>query len=314
MRPNSAPRRLGLGRALLLMAGFVLADAPIPSWAHLEPGVKAPDFQLPSLDYRPPLSLSRESGDRLLVFLRADQAYTSPVLQMCNRLSLRLPRLPKRCLPILIWVGALPRELAEQSAGELGPVWRVAHDPEGETARAYQMLVSPTIYLIDAQGVIVRVFPAWNPLLEARLLEALGAGPEIEPLASSPTLAEGMSPRERASLYFSMGRAMAAQGLWEEALGDYERGLALSPKTPEALAEAARAAWVISDRDKARSLALRSLELDPNQPLAQAVVSNVQGRPVSLFTAAETTNTLPVAPPSSAPRAAGSSESRPGRR
>lgn len=265
--------------------------APATVWAHLEPGTTAPHFELPTLDQRGPLILEKVEGYRLLVLVWANQRFTTETLAMCRRLPRRLRSPRKPWQPILLWVGPLPAKTVETSV-TLGQAWRVAHDRDERVGQAYQVVVSPTIYLMNPQGVITQVFPAWHPLLEGQLLGVLAKTLDAEADLTSPTSPPQVNPQDRAWLYFNLGRAMVEQGLWEEALAHFERGLALKPDSADPLAEAARAAYLAFDRDKARALAERALKLNPRHRLARAVRANLEGHPTTLRWKAETTDSL----------------------
>jgi tetratricopeptide (TPR) repeat protein len=206
-----------------------------------------------------------------------------------------------RCRPILIWEGAVSRDLASATSASLGAQWWIARDAAGLVARSYEVVVSPTIYLIDPQKKVTHAFSAWQPLLESQLARAVAEDLGIELAPPTPPDPAEARRRSQSNLYFRMGRAVASQGLWEEALTHFEQGLAIDPNAPDPLAEAARAAFVTGQLDQARAWAVRSLDLQSTHPLALAVIENLNGHPMPLSWEAPTTTTTPSVGPTPRP-------------
>ena len=247
--------------------------------AHCDPGAQLPEMNIPRLNPEPAAAADRDSV-RMLVFLRGDARYTSEVLHLCRRMDGSMEPYRRNWQPSLVWIGELPNVPGNDVS--VGPDWFVGQDGTGAFARACRVVVSPTIYLIDHERTVRHVFPGWHPLLERELLQALAEDLRLDPAALVPPISPAFGERERAELYYRLGRLMSYEGRWEEALAHYERGLTHDAGSAQALAEAARAPGVTFDRDGALLLAGRALMLEHAHPLAQAIFSNAEGRPASI--------------------------------
>ncbi|GAB4325486.1 MAG: hypothetical protein Kow0059_21530 [Candidatus Sumerlaeia bacterium] len=240
--------------------------------ALLPPGAAAPELSLARVAGTGQTQAEGLTGPRLLVMVRSDQRYTSQVLVLCRHLSDRLAVHPKPPVPVLVWVGGAPA-VGSAQANSLPPDWIVLLDPQSSAAQSYNMIVSPTIYLIDDRGIIKAAFAAWSPRLEENILEAL---PCISPLSTTPTpllSSEQLMELDRAEIYFRAARNMEAQGNWSSALALYERGLSLSPHNARNLAQAADAALKAGYEQKAEHLARKALQIEPHLPLAIQVLT-----------------------------------------
>jgi tetratricopeptide (TPR) repeat protein len=261
-----------------------LTFLPLVCAAHLDPDAEAPNFVLQSLSDHQSVASKDITAQKLLVFVRAEQRFTTQTLDMCRRLSQREPIVNGSWQPILIWVGPPSKERQDRILDLPTPPWRVLLDTESRVSLSYRVVVSPTVYLVNSGGTVTEVFPGWHPLLETNVSESIGvkASAMLQDEPSTTSGAALQNNSERATLYFQMARNLAAQGYWDDALQDYDRGLALHSSDAQAWAEAARAAWMADAPDRAKSLARRALELDPNEALAQKVLSSLQGSKTSI--------------------------------
>jgi len=215
LRPvdNTLPQRL----EVLWQTPPAEAAATRGGWTHLMPGAAAPDFTLQTLSGETTVTLGGIAGQRLLVLLRSDQRFTTETLALCERLPKQLPRIRGQLTPILIWVGPVPNRERASLAGAPGNPWLTLEDPQGETARAYRMVVSPTMFLVNSQGRITHVFPAWHPRLETNLRAILVKELMLAPGAELYKTTEEMLPESRAALYLRLARELDREGRSAEA-------------------------------------------------------------------------------------------------
>jgi peroxiredoxin len=117
--------------------------APQPQPALLQPGARAPEFQLADLSGRSRHLRDFLGRERVLVFF-------DPQCGFCQQLAPRLGELGDRALVITRRDPAETQRLAEQHG------WRgdVLVEPDWAVATAYGTNGTPTGYLIDAQGRI----------------------------------------------------------------------------------------------------------------------------------------------------------------
>ncbi|MFH0794436.1 MAG: tetratricopeptide repeat protein [bacterium] len=267
---------------LICLLGLVFV--PLVASAHLDPGADAPSFVLPSLADHGAVASKHIPGQKLLVFVRGGQRFTTQTLDMCRRLSQRKPIANGTWQPILIWMGPPPEAGHDQILDLPTPPWRVLLDAQSQVGQSYRVVVSPTLYLVNSAGKVTEVFPGWHPLLEKRLAESIGvkADAMLEDTVSTASGVALQSDSERAALYFQMARNLAEQGYWKEALQDYDRGLELDSNNAQSWAEAACAASMAGAPDRAESLARRALEMNPKESLAQKVLFSLRESKTSI--------------------------------
>lgn len=278
LRTNIVPRLLALA---VIWGGLSAA-----SWAHLPPGTMAPDFELPLLDQSGSVALSKIEGVRLLVMVRSDQRFTSDVVQLLAHLETHKALEDNQALKeaawttLFVWMGgdkasipALPQRPGSRHKR------LVVHDSDGSKASLYNVIVSPTIYLVDEHGKIEAVFAAWSPQLESKLIHALQqltAGKAAPAPAVTPF--HGYNHAERADMCFRAARNMEAHKSWESALAFYERGLTYEPGNVEALAAAAGAALNAGEPAKAKELAQKVLAIQPDHAAAKKTLGDIESR------------------------------------
>lgn len=205
---------------------------------HLAPGTPAPDFTLMTLDGGSSVTLSKLTGVRLLAFVRPNQRFTSETLKLCRELPDQLPPIRENLSALLIWVGEVPPDRSQQLQYGFSRPWSILHDPQGEVARAWRMVVSPTFYLVNSAGIITSAFPAWHPMLDRNLIDALRGDLDLPALEATPTTGTMLTPEERAFLYSRLARELERQGRNDEAEAIREKARALRKQLPGAPGDA----------------------------------------------------------------------------
>lgn len=213
--------------SLLLMAAFAA-----PGWAleGVQPGMAAPPISLEAFDGSP-VTLTGFPGARaiLVVFWATWSAKSPELLERVEKLAV-LHR--GRGLAVLgVNVESPTATDAERARvkamiGRLGLSFPVAVDRGLQVFHAYGVVAVPSSVLVAADGGVVATLAAY-PIAGREeffdLVEATAAG---RPVTARPGVG-GPRPNARAARYFSLGRALAARGLIDQAEGSFKKAIEL---------------------------------------------------------------------------------------
>lgn len=220
-------RVLVVGLAVLL-----LAASPAAALDALAPGMKAPDFSLPSFDGRT-LALSSLASSRgiLVVFWSSWSEKSPELLARAEQLHRQLGGKGLGVVGVAVEsVTASPEELAPARAlaKKLGLTFPLLVDRGLVVFGAYGVVAVPTSVVLRGDGTVVGDLAAYPiagredffDLVEAT---ALGRAPARRPAVA------GNQPNPRAVRYFNLARAMVARGLIDQVDGNLKKAIEIDP-------------------------------------------------------------------------------------
>ncbi|RMH14210.1 MAG: hypothetical protein D6695_01890 [Planctomycetota bacterium] len=222
----------GIGLAAivgLLAAGSVATASNPPA------GVEAPRFVLDDLNGTA-VDLKMLRGRAVvIVFGELDHEGTR---KTCDALLTALTdaRLAHgKVIPILVVARDQAPEILREQANEGRFPALILHDPTREAFGAYQILVIPSVVVIDREGVVVHAMPGFSPrfadVINAAMLRATGQmSPEQFEQVLHPELAEPIDRESaRASRLTALGDELVRHGLLDLAEERYKEALAIAP-------------------------------------------------------------------------------------
>jgi peroxiredoxin len=234
-KSNAAAKRHGRKLAAVLLA--VLLPRPNPAWAgSLVPkGRPAPDLKLTTLEGRV-VTLADLRGR--IVLLLFGELYNKNTVAACRDISAVLASPPVSDPEIDAFMAvtqeAPTADLADE-ARRAGVTVPILHDSGRRTFAAYEVMVLPSLVVIDPQGVVAMPcagYPMDFPALvsDAILLAggSLSAG-EFERRRTPTTAPGGSETHARAVRLASLGEELAKRGSEELAIGKFQEALALDP-------------------------------------------------------------------------------------
>ncbi len=160
--------------ALLLTAGLIASSAPALA---LEEGQPAPDFTLPDIqEGKPAITLSDLRGKTVYVDFWA--SWCAP----CKQSFVWMQGLQARYRPQELTVLAINLDKHRADADRFlqkNPVtFTLAFDPQGESARQFDVKTMPSAYLLSPEGKVLMVHRGFVPqdvgVLQQRIEQALG--------------------------------------------------------------------------------------------------------------------------------------------
>lgn len=219
-------------RKAWLVSLVLVAALGTPGWAleGVQPGMTAPPISLDALDGRP-VTLTGFPGARaiLVVFWATWSTKSAELLERVEKLAVLHRGRGLAVLGVNVEnPGATDAERARVKAmvGRLGLSFPVAVDRGLQVFHAYGVVAVPSSVLLAADGGVLATLAAY-PIAGREeffdLVEATAAGRPVPPRPG----VRGPQPDARAARYFSLGRAMAARGLIDQAESNFKKAIEL---------------------------------------------------------------------------------------
>lgn len=236
---------------LAAIAALILISSAHSAAAVLLPGEMAPDLVARGEAGQPYVRDEASTRGLLLVFVKPGDRYTSETLSALDLVMERQEKLGEAVDSLLIISRTGGPPAGEDVQAMASPGWKLVWDVADQTYKAFRIIATPTVVIVDPSGEIAAVNPGYDPDMARRMRAALGelAGVEVGP-ATRPA---------PPNLTLQMGRRLASRGLWDSALRYYGRAGDLPP---EALME----------------MVLIHLEIDQIEE-AEAILERLQDQP-----------------------------------
>lgn len=216
---GSRPLAVALPWALAFTLSAVAAQ---PAQAVIEPGSVAPRLRLTDAT-RGTTDLLTSGTVTLIVFAMTTDRDTSTTLESIDAMMGKIPEIEKCVRRTIVAVrvkDARDDRPADAAQALRREGWRLLIDREDRAWNAYGIIASPTTVVVGRDGRIAATHPGYDSDLAADLRRALAEATGIE-------LSDAMTGKiVQPDLNITMGRRMAARGLWDRAIPYYERALA----------------------------------------------------------------------------------------
>lgn len=216
-------------RGFAVLAGWLVLTIMLAPGASAALGVGklAPMMELPDLKGETHSFAEFTSKPMVLVFVKPEDRYSSVTLGAIEGMYARRAELTKN-VPHLVVISRLRGKMipAELISFLEEHNWRIFVDEADKAYRAYEIIATPTVLLIDQNGRVVLGSAGYDVGLVRDLRENLG---RIQGLANPHMNSRGEKP----NMALQMGRRMAERGLWDKAKLYYDKVRedgALAPK------------------------------------------------------------------------------------
>lgn len=217
--------------AAFALVAMACLRAPAQTHAMIEVGAEAPVIHLPDANGQA-WSFDRVStAPILLVFVKANDHYTSDAFSTIGQMLKDNPKLAEN---VKRWVvlSHAPENGQWKLANEPIPAdWTVLLDEKMKAYVDYNIIATPTIFVIDGQREIFTAHAGYDTgiaqHLRLDLARLLGV--------TLPSAAIEKPPRPNMNLMIA--RRLAKRELWESALGYYQKAMAEEPLSDGVLCE-----------------------------------------------------------------------------
>jgi len=278
-------RRNALALAVVLLVAVSAADTAL-AVTNLKVGDPMPQFTLPRSDGREGTFGTEKLKGRpsAIVFWRGDQKFALDALRDVQAAVMAVGS--DRVNVVAVATQQSTTEAARQTLAKVPFSLPSVIDPGRALYGAVGVIVSPTLLLFDATGVLRFVSPHYpqnyRKTLVLRFRFLLGEITEEEMKQElAPTelgIEEGVASAWRA---YNIGRKLEASGQITEAALQYERAITKHPRLTEARCALGFLRMRDGDLDKAREQFLSALAVRPDSPIARlgsaAVLARTDG-------------------------------------
>ena len=272
-------RRVGLRygvwlATVLLSGGVALASlAADPAEGALEEPIPLPEFTLERLDGEPFVSAQELSGrSAVIAFWRLGQKSSVRLLKDLVELRAELPA--KEVAIVGVVAGQAAKADIEALVAEIGVEFPILLDPDRSLYAGLGVIVSPTTWFADDQGVVRLVIPGRRrsfPVVARANVEFLrGRISEAERAKRADRSHVTIKPFDSKGnkLHRRLARRLLALGKREAAMAELKLAWETQPPLPEAGVDLALLLLEDERNDEALALIEQALTLLPDDPRA----------------------------------------------
>jgi peroxiredoxin len=223
-----------LSMTVAISSALVMLITMLPvsyALAVLQPGQKAPSFELKDRADNVYRLDKKTSEPVLLVFVKPGDRHSSAALQALDNMVENLPSLKEGLWRWIIVSRIDTLKQAESVASITGPSWPLLLDLNDKVYKDYKIIATPTVVIVGRDRRVEAINPGYDLGMEDNIRKALAR-------VLSVTLPEVVSKQPtKPNMNLQMGRRMAARGLWEKSLDYYTKAMEEEPLSAEALVE-----------------------------------------------------------------------------
>lgn len=244
--------------------------------AMLEVGEAASDFRLRIVSSEEDYQLYGNPGIvKLLLFLKQKQRFGQDTLKAIDAEFEAHPELNKKIQKILVYQSAeMSEELQGIMARKESP-WLVLLDTDQKIHKRYDVIVTPTIYLLAKDNTITHKIAGFSPMLQSQLRAALTEISDLRPAQPLPSEMVGPEERAKAFLHFSTAAQLEEKGIYERAISQYELGLKRDPTNTTAELSLAALYLKVGKADAAKDIYQRIIQANPKGLVPRMGLANV---------------------------------------
>jgi len=209
---------LGAAARCALLGLLLIMCATSP--AALAPGEQAPPFELKEADGKVLRLDFPTTCPTLLVFISARDRHSLRTVESLQEILGRHDALRLATNRVCVVAGDVAPFPAEEMLSLREGGWRFGLDRQGTVGQGYQLIATPTVYLIETQGRLAAVHAGYDAGLANHLMRSMAT------LVDPALVQELDAPPTKPNMTLQMARRLADRGLWEKSLSYYERAAA----------------------------------------------------------------------------------------